>query len=343
MARSLFDSLGDFQYKKYWQKFNAHRKEVVDTTGQWVGLLDGSGEFICDLPPVVSMSAPSVRGDSGSLELTIPVPPGGAFSDRVVAELAGVFAFGTSTDSQGRTQLSDAATRFIAIERAGLRLVYRVEFVQLVGGDQPTMMTIHGTGLMKILARFPSVSNHESWPDSTRGWPMAKEEFPAVDGVPVPFKKPRLIYPVKFDNNPAESLVMGAAVDVIADHLSRSFITVFRAIGFRSGVEPFVVERIPSDIPSPELVLKVTDKYLWDDVMPAANETGVIIRAHMRFPGDLGDTRTVLHPTVVFTVQQAPPLTKALPPAFDPMSLLGSASPEELESSDGTPVGFMEF
>lgn len=342
MARSLFDSLGLFQYKKYWQRFNAHRKEVVRTTGQWVGLLDQDGDYICDLPPVVSMSAPAVRGDSGSLELTIPVPPGGASSDRVVAELAGVFAFGTFTDSQGHTQISDAATRFIAIERAGLRLVYRVEFVQLVGGgDQPTMMTIHGTGLMKILARFPSVSNPESWPDFTRGWPMAQKQFPAVDGVPVPFKKPRLIYPVKFDNNPAESLVMGAAVDVIADHLSRSFRTVFYAIGYRQSTDPFVVEKIPSDTPSPELVLKVTDKYLWDDVIPAANETGVIIRAHMRFPGDKDDVRYGERPTVVFTVQQAPPLTKTLPPAFDPMSLF--ASVEEPESSDGTPVGFMEF
>lgn len=308
--------LGELNYQAKWVSFNRHRAEVVATNGQWMGLLNENGEFVCDLPPAVSMKAPALRGAAGALELTIQVVGEGRWLHPVVAELVGDFY--TLQAAEGYLVPNEKRTRFVVIEREGIRFGYRVEFVQLIGsGDRPTMMTIHGTELVKVLARFPSISRPESWLANLGVWADRTSAWSGVGEEKVQFRRPRQLRNIEMGKAAFRRTLWDFADKVIIAHLIRSLSAAYRMAGIGRD-QPVQVEETRSGVPSPMTYLQISDKSLWDDLAPVAAEAGVTIAARWWFPGDPQPEGLQLRrPTIVISVIQGQKARQTLREGFE--------------------------
>nr|WP_052095173.1 hypothetical protein [Corynebacterium auriscanis] len=160
-----------------WVAHKKHRDYMVATTGQWAGLLDENGVPLCDLPPVVEIEGDTTRSDLGELTMTVQVrTPSGEVHpivDEIIARGLGV------VDSQARLVPANQATRFVCVEREGLRTVYRVMFATAHGGAYvPSTVKIHAVTVLDVLQGLPAWSN----PRSIDGqWRSVNQDF-AVRG-----------------------------------------------------------------------------------------------------------------------------------------------------------------
>ena len=277
-----------------------HRAQVIDDLGQWLGLLDSDGAHLIDLPPPISMVAPEARNAPSSLELTIPVKSPQGVVHPAVRELV-ADNLGKTTSDGTLTPVTNR-TRFIAIERAGVRRVFWIVYVVAKGvGAEPATLTIHGVDLLKLLSRFPAISAPTTWDGDfttfTRDW--AGPENTAVT-----FAKPRDLAPMKMVNTADGATLEGAAEGVIRRVIKESLQAAFIAAGKRQE-HPIQVLPLRSGRPSPKILFRPSDGPLWEEIAGPAAAAGVQITASMWWPGDpqpLG--LDPLLPTVIVKVQQ---------------------------------------
>ena len=266
-----------------WAKFAAHRKAVVESTGQYLGLLDENGHPLCNLPAPSEMQAPRERNAVSSLQVTFPVSamdsgvhPAARFlvDDTIGVEPSGAIA-------------PTPKTRFVLVERPGSSWCYRVAQRMATGpSDRLREITVHGVDVLSFLQQLPCPSQPAKWAHTTfhtfeRDWLAATDESAR-------FKTPRDIAEVDFyDSFLSDQVIAGPADEAIGRVIQESVDAVTKLAGLDPS--PFTVTVTPTDDKADEVLIKSDDGFIWDVVMPRATAAGVAITASMVFPEATGE------------------------------------------------------
>ncbi|WP_233426067.1 hypothetical protein [Corynebacterium silvaticum] len=285
-----------------WGNHKKHRDHLIADQGQWLGLLDENATPMMDLPPIVEMSLPEATNDPASGMVKLRVQSARGVVHPVISELV---ADGLGkTDEVGKLVPLSGPTRFFAIERAGHRRVFRVEFVVAEGGAAaPVKLTIHGTDMSKMLARFPAMSAPTTWAGK---WATFTRDWAGPDNVGVRFEKPRDLHDIKLATVADGVTVEGPADQVIRRVIAESLAAVWRAIGQQGLIDDPPVQVAPATVGhvSPHVLIRPTDGSIWEELAPVA-AAGVMISASMWWPTDPAiPGLTLTRPTVVVRVDQ---------------------------------------
>lgn len=280
-----------------WSAHRAHRAQVVADAGQWVGLLDADGVPLHDMAPVVSMSAPETRHEPASLSMQVRlVSPSGVLHP-VAREL---LADDLDVDDRGVFVPKVDETRFVVVERPGdgpeARRAFRVVAPEtMIPGRTPTVMDIDGVDMLAAsLAGILCPSDPDSW---TGNFLTADRDWAG------PWEKPRLIQDVKMAAVATGFTVSGPAEATIRGLIADSLEAVYRGVGVTD--RPIVVDMTPTGRPSPHVVIRRSDDYIWSTVAAHAAAAGVRVSAHLWLPGDTWGPAGLTKPTIVVRVRQA--------------------------------------
>lgn len=256
-----------------------------------------------DLPPVMEMRMPEATNDPASGMVKLRVQSASGIVHPVIHQL---IADGLGkTDDVGRLVPLSEATRFIAIERAGSRRVFRVEFAVAEGGaGAPSVLAVHGTDMLKTLARFPAMSGPTTW---TGKWTKFTRDWAGPENIGVQFEKPRDLQDIKMVTVADGATEQGPAEQLIRKIISDSLAATWRAIGRKDLLAdpPVQVDPNPSGRKSKNILIRPTDRSIWEEMAPLAAAAGVSISAEMWWPTDAPISGLNLKsPTIVIKVEQ---------------------------------------
>lgn len=256
-----------------------------------------------DLPPVMEMRMPEATNEPASGMVKLRVQSASGIVHPVIHQL---IADGLGkTDDVGRLVPLSEATRFIAIERAGSRRVFRVEFAVAEGGaGAPSVLAVHGTDMLKTLARFPAMSGPTTW---TGKWTKFTRDWAGPENIGVQFEKPRDLQGIKMVTVADGATEQGAAEPLIRKIISDSLAATWRAIGQKELIAdpPVQVDPNPSGRKSKNILIRPTDRSIWEELAPLAAAAGVSISAAMWWPTDAPISGLNLKsPTIVIKVEQ---------------------------------------
>ena len=256
-----------------WAKFAAHRRSVVESTGQYLGLLDENGYPMCDLPAPSEMQAPRERNAVSSLQVTFPVSAmdGGVHpaARALVDDTIGVEPSGVITPTP--------KTRFVLVERPGSSWCYRVA-QRMATGPSEKLREIN-------LQQLPCPTQPAKWASTT--FRTFERDWLAVTDESAKFKTPRDIAEVDFyDSYLSDQVIAGPADEAIGRVIRESLEAVTTLAGVRPS--PFSVTVTKTDRVADDVLIKPDDSFIWDVVMPRATAAGVAITASMAFPGTTG-------------------------------------------------------
>lgn len=256
-----------------------------------------------DLPPVMEMRMPEATNDPASGMVKLRVQSASGIVHPVIHQL---IADGLGkTDDVGRLVPLSEATRFIAIERAGSRRVFRVDFAVAEGGaGAPSVLAVHGTDMLKTLARFPAMSGPTTW---TGKWTRFTRDWAGPENVGVQFDKPRDLQDIKMVTVADGATEQGAAEPLIRKIISDSLAATWHAIGREDLLAdpPVQVDPNPSGRKSKNILIRPTDRSIWEELAPLAAAAGVSISAEMWWPTDAPISGLNLKsPTIVIKVEQ---------------------------------------
>lgn len=266
-----------------WAKFAAHRKAVVESTGQYLGLLDENGHPLCDLPAPSEMQAPRERNAVSSLQVTFPV----SAMDSGVHPAARALVDDTIGVEPSGAIAPTPKTRFVLVERPGSSWCYRVAQRMATGpSDRLREITVHGVDVLSFLQQLPCPSQPAKWARTTfhtfeRDWLAATDESAR-------FKTPRNIAEVDFyDSYLSDQVIAGPADEAIGRVIQESVDAVTKLAGLDPS--PFTVTVTPTGDKTDEVLIKPDDDFIWDVVMPRATAAGIAISAAMVFPETTGE------------------------------------------------------
>lgn len=288
-----------------WLSHQAHRDQVAQDRGEWIGLLDENWVPLFDLPQVSDLEWPDTRGsiESASLRMRVRTPSGRlhAVVRELVAENLG------QADTLGRLIPVTGPARFVRQEPRGQDpWTMRVTHVEVEGDALlPHTMTIHGVTMEGYLDLLPCPSNPLTWKGLftrfTRDWVGAEGEQEL-------FRQPRDLASCTMI-----AVADGASVDgdsdvVIHRLLQESIDAVHRVADPEVVADgPVYMAILAERKATPHrMILRPTDQSLWKELGDSAMAYGVGIRADLWLPGSPqplpGGALTA--PTVIFTVRQ---------------------------------------
>ena len=252
-------------------EWRAHIEEVVAAEGQWIGLANGDGVPIMDAPPLISLSAPEQHLAETSVEAVFPAVQGSRFMDMLSAPGLGV-------DDGGELIPQTDALLLLVVRAGGERLAYMISHVVLAGESGPTTITVHGVDLVGELALHPAPSVPLSW---------AGAEFSehTTDAAGAPYTIARRLAWVEFATVADGFTMNGPAVTVIRRLCQDSFDAVDKAYGWQDDPK-FVTDFSGGEDTSPEVMIRVSDDYLWDTIAEPARAAGVGVEVNLWWPGD---------------------------------------------------------
>lgn len=257
-----------------WTDWRKTIDQTVADRGQWVGLCDGWGKPIMEMPPIISMSAANPRLAAGALELVVntsggrhvPVHP---VVDAMVADGLGVF------DAEGRLIVKDDIVDMVVIERPGSRRGYVTSFpTARNGATAPTELLIQGTSLLDRLAVWPCPSVPQSW----------TPEWQTLTGDVVEYTTPRTLGMVDMAVVADGYTMDGPAEATIRTLVQDSLDAVNHACGWTT--PHLVVDMAPTGNPSPRTVIRVQDAMVWETIAEPAQLAGVNVDVDLWWPGD---------------------------------------------------------
>lgn len=275
-----------------WVAHKKHRDYMVGTTGQWAGLLNENGEPVCDLPPVVEIEGDTARSDLSELTLTVQARTPSGETHPIVDE---IIARGLGqVDSQARLVPSNQPTRFVCIEREGIRSVYRVMFATAHGGTlAPSTVKIHAVTILDALQGLPAWSN----PRSIDGvWRKVNQDFAVM------WETQRELASVSMATRADGYTVHGAAVEMMKRIIDESMAATMKITGETDS--PVVCEILPGAA-SPDVFIRPEDESVWETIVPIASAAGVEISGTMWLPGDPPLKSGATKPTVVVWLRQS--------------------------------------
>lgn len=271
-----------------WDSWNAHVNHVIDTHGRWVGIGDGDGVPLFDLPELIEISAPDQWMGSEDVSVTIPANGDDVLPHRATQLLLldGLVAF----DPSG--QLSPAETEYTLImamrgdngeveRRGGLITHATGTDPDTVGA--PTQLTINALNFMDAWNTIPAVSWPNAWWNAT---PYAKTS----DESGLEYLKPWDMAQVELATRTTFTYKNGQAGFVIRRLAQESLDAVMMAQQDPNGTrwidDPFHIVEVPATDTTPVISLEARDATLWDTVQAQAQNAGVILGAHLWWPGD---------------------------------------------------------
>lgn len=279
-----------------WEQHKLHRGEVVRTQGRWIGLLDGNGHPICDLPPnPIELEAPQQRMAIASMRMKINVGSRWGAKHPALRALIDDTLGVTDTGAVEPTK----RTRFVAIETADeYRQLWRV-------GQRGTphladTLTIHGVDALQYLQQIPSVSQPAKWKQQGQ-WFTADRDWVSTIEQPRRFDTPREVREVDFSTSYLTDNVLDGPADVVIHQaLSESLSAVFAGIERRQVIQVEAIEPTPG---MPRMTYKPSDGWLWSEIAPRASAAGIDLSSSMWLPGDAQPQGLELtEPTIVIRV-----------------------------------------
>ncbi|QXB17897.1 hypothetical protein SAMN04488531_1735 [Corynebacterium coyleae] len=266
-----------------WAKFAAHRKAVVESTGQYLGLLDENGHPLCDLPAPSEMQAPRERNAVSSLQVTFPV----SAMDSGVHPAARALVDDTIGVEPSGAIAPTPKTRFVLVERPGSSWCYRVAQRMATGpSDRLREITVHGVDVLSFLQQLPCPSQPAKWARTT--FHTFERDWLAATDASARFKTPRDIAEVDFyDSYLSDQVIAGPADEAIGRVIQESVDAVTKLAGLDPS--PFTVTVTPTGDKADEVLIKPDDDFIWDVVMPRATAAGIAISAAMVFPETTGE------------------------------------------------------
>lgn len=288
-----------------WDNHRKHRDAVARDHGQWVGLCDQDCVPMHDLPPTMELTAPETRLAPQSLQVKIAARSRAGVTNPVVDEL--IAADLGRVDTQGQLIPANNKTRFIVVERPGVpRRAYTVTHAVAEGiGVAPAVLTIHGTDMLRLLSGIPAMSAPTTW---TGEWTTFTRDWAGPENQGITFSTPRDLAGMKLVTVADGATIEGPAEDTIRRLVTESLTAAFRVAGVTD--HPIQVVPTPTGVPSPRVLIRPTDKPLWEEIAPIALASGVRITATMWWPGDPVPTGlTLTQPTVIVRVEQVQEVT----------------------------------
>lgn len=264
-----------------WAKFAAHRKAVVESTGQYLGLLDENGYPMCDLPTPSEMQAPRERNTVSSLQVTFPV----SAMDSGVHPAARALVDDTIGVEPSGAITPTPKTRFVLVERPGSSWCYRVAQRMATGpSDKLREITLHGVDVLSFLQQLPCPTQPAKWAQTT--FHTFERDWLAVTDESAKFKTPRDVAEVDFyDSYLSDQVIAGPADEAIGRVIRESVEAVAKIAG--ASPSPFSVTVTKTGVVD-DVLIKPDDGFIWDVVMPRATAAGVAVTASMVFPTATG-------------------------------------------------------
>ena len=249
---------------------------AVSETGRWIGLCDGDGWPIVQLPPAESLSADERRLTADAeLEMVVPargrLAPTNAAVDYLIAENLGVF------DDEGYLVPATEGNFHIVYCLPGRRLSFEVLKARAAGpADSPTTLTIEGVSSTSLLQAHPAPSVPWTWHDSF--WENWDQDAGAH------YETMRRYAAVEMATRLDGYTLEGPAVDVIRRLCHQSFQAVNALKGWDD--PHLVVDFSVESAPGRRVVIPVADEYLWDTFAATAEAAGVNVWTELWWPGD---------------------------------------------------------
>lgn len=278
-----------------WVQHKKHRDYVIETEGQWAGLLDENGIPLIDLPGFIDMKSTIQRLSPGDFQAEILVDTGYDVPHNAVRELIADDL--GKVDGYGQLVPSDSSTRLLAIEREGMRTVHTIAYSEAKGEvHHPDSLIIHGVDLLDLLDALPAPSDLKSWREAVfhnldRDWVQE-------------FEKPRDLAEIKLGEVADGYSEEGPAEATIRKIITDSINAVNTAYGWTDQPH-IVVDQTSTGLPSPDVLIRLTDISVLETVASYALNAGVGITVSMWFPGDEPvNGKTYTHPIAVVKVEQ---------------------------------------
>lgn len=283
-----------------WAAHKKHRTYVASTEGSWVGLVDKDGTPIMDLPPLIELDAPETRLVPESAKLTMLIrSPQGVMHPVVNHLIAQDFI---KVDNQGQLVPLTDETHFIALERPGApRRMFRVSHAPgEIRGSSMTKLTVHANDLLRMLSLIPAASAPLTW---TGEWTRFERDWAGPENIGQVFESPRDLQDIKLATVADGATIEGPAEETIRRLVSESLAAAFKAAGVTD--HPIRVVPRTSGKTSRRILIRPTDKTLWDEISPLALAAGVKVSASMWWPEDpQPEGMSLDKPTILVSVVQ---------------------------------------
>lgn len=258
-----------------WGRERGQIDQVVADQGQWVGLLNGEGEPVAELPGLDFDLSSAVQSiEEGTATFPVGTPDGSVHP--LVARM-----FGDAIGGDGSTLLDpgDNQGYMLCVQGPGGiegRYVYTVEFPTLEGDKVgPLTLRMDVLELLGVLNFRPCPSVLSTWGES----PMKLWDTDAGR----PYRVPRPLAPIQMATMAWGHTSKGPAVTTIARVIQDSLDAYDVAFGYPAS---FVVQ-VPKGVDnSPEVLIRRQDNTIWETVGETARLAGVAISARMWWPGD---------------------------------------------------------
>lgn len=267
-----------------WESWAKHVNYVVATDGYWIGLCDGDGSPVMDLPALVSgqeaaqwMSAP---------DIAVTIPRAGLVAESQAADLL-VKRFVDNLDSSGRFQAADDEDWVLGLAvrgpAGGVRRTACV-ITHATQDETGDLVTIHAENIMKVWETWPCPSWPLSW------WETNMSEF-TTDESQIPYTTPRMMTLVEMATVIDGYARRGPAESTIREIVQESLDVAARTQPVVGGGvwldDPYhVVDCRDNGRESPEVIIRLDDSTLWETLAARAQQAGVLLGARVWWPGD---------------------------------------------------------
>lgn len=263
--------------KGTWGDWRKHVDQVVADHEKWVGVLDGFGEPVMDMPPALEpYQAEHVRmSPDASFQMAVSTQLDRGETSHIVDELVdnglGVFS------ETGVIAPSTSRTFMVCVQVPGKRRAWLLpDRAVTLGALAPESLSMEGISMLSLLERWPCPSapdtwkpNHELWGEDAGGR----------------YKRPRRYAPIEMAARADGYTKRGPAEKVIKELIQESLDAVNRAKGWTKRPH-LVVDAAPSGRPSDIVNIRVEDASVWETVSGPAMLAGVDIDVDMWWPGD---------------------------------------------------------
>lgn len=284
-----------------WVAHKAHRERIMETHGQWVGILDRDWNPILDIEDWRDADWPGVFADTGSMKMTFDgLLEDGSRNPAVEALL--MSDLGNLDDPASMEQLFHSGVH-IAVERPGLkRRVYRILDLTPEGGqDFPRTMEVTGLDLVEHLKHLPS------WADPSNRSKIVQLQFADIQQGSAEDVSRKIV---------GRNLIGYQQPSLLANMFSWTdpYGNAEEWSRFNPNLHSVICSPIKSGIPSEWTVVSARWDNAWDLLKATWDAAGILPTAELWFPGDpqpFPSYTTLQLPTVVINFKPRSTVTGA--------------------------------
>lgn len=263
-----------------WQDFNASVIRRVEEAGEWVGLFDGNYQPICQLPPLVSMTASKDPGQLSEASFAFPALTPSGEPHQVVDAL-----FGQGFVGEEITPLDAPVNRnfFIVVQRPGgraARRTYKVVFPTMSFVENlPTMVTVEAIAANVMLDFWPAPSVPVTWGN------VPIQEWGQDAGGTYPGGEAYRYAPIELAQTALGYTLTGPIRTIATQLVAESLAAGYRAKpewGGRQNAHLVVQNATGGE----HMLIQRQDISIWETLSEPATLAGVVVDTNLWWPGD---------------------------------------------------------